>query len=149
MKKLFFVLFAALLLGSCSTDSGDSPDSLPSVDTDSFKTETGFLFSKGASALEIYKTLYEEYGLGEFSVTGTYKHTESETLNGQVYSNTLTKSIKGVRIYKTDTPASHLFHVDFTFTDSSTIKFYYQWQYYNDNAWHNNKSDGVIKLTKS
>lgn len=151
MKKKYlfiFITFACLFLFSC--DDGDSANSLPNVETEKFKTETGFDFPINTSALEIYKTLSEYYGEEKtISVNGTYSHTETATLNGQLYTDTKTKNISSIKIYKTNTEISHSFHTDFIFDDDSSLEFYYQWQYHNDNVWHNNKSDGIITLTNS
>lgn len=151
MKKFclyFFICFSCLFFLGCET--GDSPNSLPYVETEKFKTETGFIFPLATSALEIYKTLSNYYGEETtISISGTYAHTETATLNGQLYTNTKTKNIVKIKLYKTDTEASHSFHADFIFDDNSSLKFYYQWQYHNTNAWNNNKSDGIIKLANS
>lgn len=151
MKKIIYaylLLFLCLFFFGC--DNGDSSDSLPYVETEKFKTEAGFNFPVDTSALEIYKTLSEYYGEEKtVLINGTYSHTETATLNGQLYTNTKTKNISSIRIYKTNTEISHSFHIDFIFDDNSSLEFYYQWQYHNDNVWHNNKSDGIITLTNS
>lgn len=146
MKKIVSVFIFICLLFSCS-DGGDAADSLPSVKTSDFRTDGGYTFPVQTSALQMYATLSEDYEIGEYVINATYTKTENAVLNGKPYSDTITKQITKMKIYKSDTEASHLFHVDFICADESVIAFYYQWQYSNTNAWHNNKSDGEIKIS--
>lgn len=147
MKRFIIALLCVTSVLFLSCDTIDSPNSLPYVETEKFKTETGFIFPEETTALEFYKTLEKKYGQGRHSVTGTYIHTESAVLNGKTYSDTITKDIKSINIYKSDTEISHLFHIDFLFENGTCLKFYYQWQYHNTNVWHNNKSDGEITIS--
>lgn len=145
MKKILSVFIFICLFFSCS-DGGDAADSLPSVKTSDFRTDGGYTFPLQTSALQMYATLSEDYEIGEHIINATYTRTETAVLNGILHTETKTQQITRMKIYKSDTEASHLFHVDFICADESVIAFYYQWQYSNTNAWHNNKSDGEIKI---
>lgn len=144
MKKIVFALLPFLFLG-CA-DKEDDPNSLPYVDVSKFQTGTSIDFPEKTTALEIYSMMYGKYGLGSHTVSGVYSHTESAKLNGKVFSDTVTKNITKVEIYRTDGEISHSFHSDFSCDDGSKIEFYYQWQEHNTNVWHNNESDGTIRI---
>lgn len=147
MKRFIIASVCAISFFVLSCNPIDSPNSLPYVETEKFETESGFSFPIGTTALEFYKTLLYKYGEGSHSISGTYVHTETAVLNGNTYTDTIEKKIKSINIYKSDTEISHLFHIDFFLEDGACLKFYYQWQYHNTNAWHNNKSDGEITIS--
>ena len=149
MKKLFFLFFLSFLLAfaSCDLDDEDSSDSLPCTDSSQFIKSDSIMFPVGTTALEIYNCLIELKGLGDFPINGTYSHTETAVLNGKEYTDTIEKKIIQVKIYKSDTEISHLFHCDFITDSDEKLPFYYQWQYHNTNAWHNNKTEGEIMIS--
>lgn len=149
MKKILALLFSVMCLCicSCDPDKGDDSDSLPPTDCSVFHKNNQLVFPEGTSALELYNCLVSEMGVGEHSINGIYTYTESAVLNGVNHSETVKKNINAVKIYKSNTEASNLFHVDFITDDADTnkkLQFYYQWQHCNTNVWNNNKSDGEI-----
>ena len=149
MKKIMLAIFSVFLIGlmSCDNDSGDDANSIPYTDSSQFIKSDSIIFPVGTTALEIYNCLLELKGLGDFPINGTYTHTETAVLNGQKYTNAIEKKIIQMKIYKSDTEISHLFHCDFITDSDEKLPFYYQWQYHNTNAWHNNKTEGEIVIS--
>ena len=92
----------------------------------------------------MYNTFISQYAEGEYTVTGTYKKTETAILLGKKHTETITKSIKKVKIYRSKTELSNRFHVDFETDDGNVLVNYYSWQHHRDNVWHNNKLDGEM-----
>lgn len=143
MRKLFLLCFFALLFVSCDFN-GDDANSVPHTDNSLFVQENSVIFPIGTTALEIYSCLYEKYGLGTFSANGIYTRTETAILNGNQYTDTKVKNIVEIKVYKSDTESTHLFHCDFITESNEVLSFYYQWQNHNTNVWHNNRTDGEI-----
>lgn len=143
MRKLFLLCFSVLIFISCDFN-GDDTNSVPHTDNSLFVKENSVIFPIGTTALEIYNCVYEKNGLGDFTVSGTYTHTETAILNGKEYTDTIVKNIVKVKVYKEHTENTHLFHCDFITESNEVLPFYYQWQNHNTNAWHNNKTDGEV-----
>ena len=149
MKKplcLTVFLMSSLIFSACIFNDGDDRDSFTQVETDKFVKATEYSFPKDTTALELYNCFIRFYSEGTYTVTGTYTHTETVTLNGNLYTDTITKNIVTVKIYKSKTEISNLFHVDFITDTNETISNYYEWQHHRDNVWHNNKIDGDIVI---
>jgi lipoprotein len=151
MRKIIFLiafLVPSVVFSACMFDDGDDRDSFTQVETDKFITATKYSFPKDTTALELYNCFIRFHSEGTYTVTGTYKRTETATLNGNLYTDTITKNIVTVKIYKSKTEISNLFHVDFITDNNETISNYYEWQHHRDNVWHNNKIDGDIVIQR-
>lgn len=151
MKKLLFsaiLLMSSLVFSACILNDGDDRNSFTQVATDKFVKATEYSFPKDTTALELYNCFIRFYSEGTYTITGTYKRTETAKLNGTVYTNTITKNIVTVKIYKSKTEISNLFHVDFITDNNETMSNYYEWQHKRNNVWHNNKIDGDIIIQK-
>ena len=89
-------------------------------------TGSSLSFSKDTTALKLYNCFIRFYSEGTYTITGTYKRTETAKLNGTVYTNTITKNIVTIKIYKSKTEISNLFHVDFITDNNETMNNYYE-----------------------
>lgn len=150
MKKIILFIFSFFIYvfsGCNSSYDGDARNSIPYTDSSSFVSTSKISFPKNTDALHIYNCLLEKFGEGNHLVTAVYSRTETVTLNGTSYSNTITKNIVSIKIYKERTPASNKFIVDFVTDTSNILRYFYQWQYHNTNAWNNNKTDGTIIIS--
>ena len=150
MKKnniLFILFIICLICGSCKFN-GDNNNSFPKVETEKFIKEDRYVFPTGTTALELYNCFNNYHTDGSYSVSGSYSHTKIATLNGNTYTNTITKNIKEVKLYRSKTEVSNRFHVDFITDTDEVLSYYYEWQYQNNNSWHNNKIDGDITILK-
>ncbi len=145
-RKIFFflVLVSFMTFAACKLDDGDDRDSFTKVEISGFIKTGKYVFPKGTTALELYNTFISQYAEGEYTVTGTYKKTETAILLGKKHTETITKSIKKVKIYRSKTELSNRFHVDFETDDGNVLFNYYSWQHHRGNVWHNNKLDGEM-----
>lgn len=147
LKILLFVLFISFVtIAACKLDDGDDRDSFTKVDVGQFIKSDKYVFPKGTSALELYNTFILRHAEKEHAVTGTYTKTETATLLGKKHTETVTKNIKTVKIYRSKTELSNRFHVDFITDTGEKLSYYYSWQLHRDNVWHNNKTDGEIVI---
>lgn len=153
MRKILFLILISLIFVGCQLDTADDIDSFPKADYSHIIQDDQYIIPVNTPALTIFNCFYNEFGYGEFDINGQYSHTESATLNGKLYSDTITKTINKMKIYhvkdvesKGETISS--FYVLFFTTDNTVFEFRYQWQYSNTNAWKNNKSDGLIIISK-
>lgn len=143
VKIFIFMVLIGSIMG-CNDVSNS--DTLPTTDAKKFITDNKITFPENTTALEIYNCMSNKYGTGEHTITGNYSHTESTKLNGKSYSDTITKNIIKVSIYKSKTETTNSFSVDFITDNDEKISFCYTWQYSNTNAWNNNKSNGIITI---
>ena len=137
---LFVLLLSSIVLAACKLDDGDDRDSFKQ-----FVQGSNYVFPKGTTALELYNTFFAQGKAGDYTVTGTYKRTESAVLLGETKTVTKTETIKAVKIYRSRTEISNRFHVDFI-TNDRVLANYYSWQHHRSNVWHNNKIDGEITI---
>ena len=143
---LFVLLLSSVILAACKLDDGDDRDSFTKVDTSQFVQGSNYVFPKGTTALELYNTFFAQGKAGEYTVTGTYKRTESAVLLGETKTVTKTETITAVKIYRSRTEISNRFHVDFITKENKVLANYYSWQHHLSNVWHNNKIDGEITI---
>lgn len=94
----------------------------------------------------MYNTFFAHDKAGEYTVTGTYKRTESAVLLGETKTVTKTETITAVKIYRSKTELSNCFHVDFITNENKVLENYYSWQHHLSNVWHNNEIDGDIAI---
>ena len=149
MKRtiLLCALFlSSLLLADCKLDDGDDRDSFPKVDVTQFIKSGEYVFPKGTSALQLYNAFIYQSAEGEYSVTGMYRRTETALLLGKKHTETISKVITKVKIYRSKTEISNRFHVDFVTDKNEVLANYYSWQRHRSNVWHNNKIDGDIVI---
>jgi hypothetical protein len=125
---------------------------LPETDIDSYRTDSGFSFPPGTSALDIYNCLSsvenkditvtpEGYSCS-LHVAGTLKHTVQATLNGvlQEPPSTDTKDIQSVKLtYSEYAPQIHESAVIVHFKDNTEYRLCYKWQRETTNVWQNDK----------
>ena len=143
---LFVLLLSSVILAACKLDDGDDRDSFTKVDVGQFIKSDKYVFPKGTSALELYNTFILRHAEKEYAVTGTYTKTEIATLLGKKHTETVTKNIKAVKIYRSKTELSNRFHVDFITDTGEKLSYYYSWQHHLSNVWHNNEIDGDITI---
>lgn len=144
MKKLFVVLLPVLFLFSaCDPYNFDTSDTFPEVNYKYMIKENTYEFSSGADALRVISLFHNEFGCGEFSVTGTGTHYESAVLLGKYHSESVQCNIVKVKVYKdAGNDRSHVneFNVDLINDKNETLSYCYMWQGNYDNVWRNEKS---------
>lgn len=142
-RFFFIMLFIPCFLISCS-DVADDVNSFPTVDYTELVQDDSYKIPSSADALTVFNLFYNTFGYGEFSVSGTATHTETEKLIENTYTQTITCNIEKIKIYHTDNSTSGLtvssFYVDFINEDQEVMTYCYQWQYKNTNAWKNDKT---------
>lgn len=144
-KKLIFFFLSFIIFG-CS--SPDNSNSLPSVDTLKYLNGNGFYFKSGTCALDIFSTLYSKYGEGEHLLNADSKIITIQTAQffGVPRTEKKEEILKAIYLEKSHNNVSNKFIVKFIKQDNSELLYYYEWQYYNNNVWHNDiiKSDIYI-----
>lgn len=154
MKRyLLSVILIVLFIAGCKLDVADDIDSFPKADYSFMVKESQYEIPVNTTALQIFNCFYSEYGYGEYDVQGQYSHTESAVLNGNSYTDTITKTITKMKIWHVrdeNTKGSTIssFYVTFYTDNNESLEYRYQWQYQNTNAWKNNKTDGTIIIFK-
>jgi hypothetical protein len=142
MKKTICVVFLLSLFLSCNTNLPDDLNTFPYASYDDLINNNSYEISNTASPLKVINLFINELGYGSHDIIGTAKHTESTSLVGINYSETINCSISKVNIYNTQDKNNNIssFCVDIINSNNETLSYCYKWQYYNNNAWINKKT---------
>lgn len=147
MKKNFFVIFSTILLfvfSACNLDTADTPGTFPSADYSSLVTVDSYKIKSSTETLPVLNLFYDNFGYGEFDISGTATHTESAVVMGETITRTISCDIKKVKISHIDKSKPGLtvdtYYIDFYNTDNEVLSYCYEWQYHNTNAWKKNKT---------
>lgn len=144
-NKLFiFALCLSLLFTSCNFDTADKIGTFPSADYSALVLSDSYTIDSTVKTLPVLNLFYDNFGYGEFDISGTATHTESAVVMGETVTKSISCNINKVKISHIDKSSSGMtldtYYVDFYNTDNEILSYCYEWQHHNTNAWKNNKT---------
>lgn len=152
MKRFLFLILVLFLFVGCNlfSNNPDDPNTFLEVDYSSFVKSNSYVFPPKTDSVSIFNCMYSEYGYGDFNITGVYSHTETATLNGKEYSDTITKNIIEMKIFSkiNNNPTTSDFCVEFITDNGENLRFLYRWQFKKNGYWNNDILDGTITILK-
>jgi len=140
-RKLCVLIFLlSILFCSCST-AADNPDTFPSADYSNLIKDDCYKIDSSIDALTVLNLFYDNFGYGNFDVSGKATHSESATLIGIDHTENISCNITNIKIYHhTGNSNISSFYVDFINENNEVLSYCYKWQYNNTNCWGNNKT---------
>lgn len=139
MKKILKLALLCFIFISC-----EQPNTIiPFTDIEEFKNENGFIFPVQTKAMDILNCLNTLEDTS--NISGSYTKTETATLNGKLYSDTIVYRIDAAEITYSRQSDVHTYQV--IFTGDKRLVYTYKWQRDVSNVWENTVLDGEIVIS--